>query len=265
LGLIDTPFYVPNLRLEVGKAQAYTRIGWFRSVTNIPHAFAQQTMINELAAALGRDPKEMLLEVIGPSRIVDINKSKYVKDWWNYEDPPSTYPVDTGRLRHVVEVAAEMAGWGKTLPKGEGLGIAAHRSFQAYFATVVHVVTDSKGNFTVPHVYTALDSGFTINPERIRSQCEGAAVQGLAIAKNTNINFVNGVNQTDNFDKLKLARIDEAPLHVEVHIVEANPDVPSCGVGEPGVPPFAPALCNAIFAATGKRIRHLPIGDQLKT
>jgi isoquinoline 1-oxidoreductase subunit beta len=265
MGFIDNPFHIANLRCENGKAEAHTRLGWFRSVSNIPHAFAVQSMAAEIAAALGRDPKDMLLELIGPDRIVDPRKSAHVKNYWNYGDPPETYPIDTARLKRVAERAAQAAGWGGALPKGEGLGIAAHRSFLSYVATVVHAKVDEHGRLSVPNVYTSIDCGFHINPERIRSQIEGAAVMGLALAKHSQITFKRGRVEQGNFDGFVVARIDEAPLNVHVDIVPADWTVPAAGVGEPGVPPFAPALCNAIFAATGKRIRTLPIGNQLAT
>ena len=191
----------------------------------------------------------MLLALIGPDRIVDPRKSPGVKGYWNYGDPFETYPIETARLRRVVETAAQSAGWGKSLPKGEGLGIAVHRSFLTYVATVVHAAVDAKGNLSVPNVYTAMDCGFHINPERIRSQIEGAAVMGLALTKNSAVTFKNGRVQQQNFDTFMVARIDEAPLDVHVDIIPADWSVPSSGVGEPGLPPFAPALCNAVFAA----------------
>jgi isoquinoline 1-oxidoreductase beta subunit len=264
MGFVDNPFAIPNLRCENGQCQAHTRIGWFRSVSNIPHGFAVQSMVAEVAAALARDPKDVLLELLGPDRIVDPRKSAEVANYWNYGDPPETYPIETGRLRRVAEIAAEQAGWGKQLPKGEGLGIAAHRSFLTYVATVVHAAVDDKGALSIKQVDTAIDCGFHVNPERIRSQIEGAAVMGLALAKHGQVTFKDGRPQQNNFDGFVVARIDDAPLNVRTHIVPAGWDVPSSGVGEPGLPPFAPALCNAIFAATGKRIRNLPIGGQLK-
>jgi len=265
MGFIDNPFDIPNLRCENGECAAHTRIGWFRSVSNIPHGFAVQSMASEIAAALGRDPKDVLLELIGPDRVIDPRKFHGVKDFWNYGDPVETYPIETARLRQVAELAAVQAGWGKSLPKGHGMGIAAHRSFLTYVASVVQVVVDKDGNLSVPRVDTAIDCGFHVNPERIRSQIEGAAVMGLALAKNSQITFKAGRTEQKNYDGYVVARINEVPLDVHVHIVPADWSVPSSGVGEPGLPPFAPALCNAIFAATGKRIRALPIGNQLAT
>ena len=262
LGLIDTPFNVPNLRLETGEAVAQTRIGWFRSVNNIPHAFAMQSMVAELAHELGRDPKDFLLEMIGPARIVDMRKT-VTSELWNYGDPWDTYPVDTGRTRRVVERVAKEAGWGRQLPKGHGLGIAVQRSFLSYVATVVEVAVDDKGNVMVPRVDTAIDCGFVVNPERIRSQIEGAAVMGLSLAKLNQITFKNGRVQQNNFHDYEVLRIGQGAMDVRTHIIAATINDPSSGVGEPGVPPFAPAFINAVFAATGKRIRNLPLGNQL--
>ncbi len=263
MGFVDLPFDIPNIRCENPEAAAHTRIGWLRSVSNIPHAFAVQSMVAEIAHATGRDPKDMLLELIGPPRIVKMNAS--VQKLWNYGEPLDSYPNDAGRLRRVVEVVADKGGWGRSLPKGHGLGIAAHRSFVSYIATIVEVAVSDKGELTIPRVDTAVDCGTFVNPERIQSQMEGAAIMGLSLAKHGEITFKDGRVQQSNFDDFPVARIDESPAVTNVHIVPADPDVPPSGVGEPGVPPFAPALMNAIFAATGKRIRNMPLGKQLET
>ena len=262
MGLIDMPFEIANIQCENPEAAAHTRIGWFRSVSNIPRAFAVQSMVGEIAHATNRDQKEMLLELIGSPRIVNLSS---VKDPWNYGEPYSSYPIDTARLRKVVELVAEKGEWGRSVPKGHGLGIAVHRSFVSYIATIVEVAVDEKGKLTVPRVDTAIDCGTFVNPERIQSQLEGAAVMGLSLAKYGEITFKDGKVQQKNLDDFPVIRIDESPRVTNVYIVPPGPETPPSGVGEPGVPPFAPALVNAIFAATGKRIRALPIGKQLET
>ncbi|MEI9987329.1 MAG: molybdopterin cofactor-binding domain-containing protein [Aliidongia sp.] len=209
MSLVDVPFDIPNIRCETGEAAAHTRIGWFRSVSNIPHGFAQQCMVAEIAHELGKDPKDFLLEIIGPARIVDTAKT--TKEFWNYGDPVETYPNDAGRLRNVVDLVAEKSNWSETLPPGRGRGIAAMRLFLTYVATVVEVEIDAKGNISVPRVDVAIDCGFHVNPERIRSQFEGASVMALSLAKYGEISFKNGRVEQGNFDSYQVVRIDESP------------------------------------------------------
>ncbi len=258
MGFTDTPYAIANLRAENGEAVNHVRIGWMRSVANIYHAFAVCSFADECAHAAGRDPKDYLLDLIGPPRIVDL-KAQGV-DYPNM-GPIETYPVDTARLRKVIEMVAEKSGWGKrTLPKGHALGIAAHRSFLSYIATVVEVAITPDGKLSIPRVDTAVDVGMIVSPDRVRSQFEGAAVFGASLALMGEITATAGKIDQSNFHNYPVARMNEAPFETHVYIVDS--DAPPAGVGEPGVPPFAPALCNAIFAATGKRIRDLPIGKQ---
>ena len=227
-----------------------------RSVAHIYHAFAIHSFVDELAAKAGRDRVEYILDLLGPDRKVPIEPvgMKY----WNNDQGQDTYPVDTARLKRVVELVAEKSGWANKKPqKGRALGIAAHRSFLSYVAAVVEVVVDERGRVTIPRVDIAIDAGRIINPERAKSQLEGAAVFGTSLAMMGEITAADGRIVQSNFNNYPVARMPEAPLVTHVHLVPSNA-LPA-GIGEPGVPPIAPAITSAIFAATGKRVRELPI------
>ncbi len=259
MGLTDLPFDVPNIRAENGAAEAHVRIGWFRSVSNIYHAFAAHSFADELAHAAGRDPLEFLLELLGPGKVIDL-KAQGV-DYSNYGAPLDRYPVDSRRLRRVLEVAGERAGWAnRARGNGRGMGIAAHRSFNSYVASVVEVEIDSRGVLRVPRIEQVVDAGTIVNPDRVRSQFEGAAVMALGLARSGEISALNGRIRQSNFNDFQVARMNDAPLVTNVHFIDS--DALPTGVGEPGVPPVLAALGNAIFAATGKRIRELPLSRQ---
>jgi len=253
-GWTDIPYDLPNLRVENGPAKAHVRIGWLRSVANIYHAFAIQCFTDELAQAAGHDSLDYLLDLIGKPRTIDFEGVKYP----NYGASMDAYPWETGRLRRVTEMVAEKSGWGKRKHgKGTGIGIAAHRSFLTYVATVVEVEVNDQGEVRIPRVDTALDAGLIVNPEATRAQFEGAAVFGTSVVRSGEITATKGVIDQSNFQDYPVARIGEAPQQTNIYIVDS--DAPPAGVGEPGVPPFVAAFCNAIFSATGKRVRDLPI------
>jgi isoquinoline 1-oxidoreductase beta subunit len=261
LGILDMPYAIPNVRVEACKAIAHTRIGWFRSVSNVPQAYAVSCFMDELAHAAGRDPLAFLLEALGPDRIIDMTKTGAVKPVENYGATWEEHPNDIARHRRVLQAVAKEAGWGKKVPKGEGMGIAVHRSFLTYVASVVHVRVSSKGVVSIPRVDIAMDCGYAVHPDRVRSQCEGAVIMSLSNAMTSELSYANGRTVQKNLNDYKVLRMNVAPKVIKVHLTHAGG--PIGGVGEPGVPPVAPALGNAIFAATGKRIRTLPLGNQL--
>jgi isoquinoline 1-oxidoreductase beta subunit len=225
-------------------------------VCNNYHAFAAHCFADELAAAAGRDRVEFLLDLLGPGRILDL-KAQGV-DYSNYGAPIEKYPVDTRRLRRVLEVAAERSGWAKRKSGGgSGIGIAAHRSFNSYVASVVEVEVDAKGGLKIPKVTQVVDAGVIVNPDRVRAQFEGAATMAVGLARTGEITATGGKINQNNFNNFQVARITDAPYQTDVHFVESEA-LPT-GVGEPGVPPVLSALANAIFAATGKRVRELPL------
>jgi isoquinoline 1-oxidoreductase beta subunit len=255
LGLLDAPWNVPNMRIETCDAKAHLRIGWLRSVCNVFHAFGACSFVDELAHAKGKDPKEHLLEVIGPARKIDPanDDAKYT----NYGQDLAIHPVDTGRLSAVARKVADMAAWGRELPEGHGLGIAVHRSFLSYVGAVAEVSVNEQGKLLVHELWIAIDAGTVINPDRVHAQLEGAGIFGMSLTLHGELTTENGAVVEGNFDTYPMVRMSEVPAAIHTHIVES--DAPPGGVGEPGVPPIAPAIVNAYFAASGKRIRELPL------
>ncbi len=256
LGFTDMPYDVPNMRAESGPAEANVRIGWFRAVCNNFHVFASGSFVDEMAHAAGRDPLEYLLDLLGPGRNIDLKPQGV--DYSNYGVPIEAHPIDTRRLRKVIEVAADKAGWStRKTGNGRGMGIAAHRSFNSYVASVVEVEVDARGGFTVPRIEQVIDAGLIVNPDRVRAQLEGAAVMAVGLARNGEITAAGGRIRQGNFNDFPVARMSDAPVKVNVTMIDSG--APPTGVGEPGVPPVIAALGNAIFAATGKRVRELPL------
>lgn len=254
LGFTDLPFDVPNLLCEKGEAEAHVRIGWLRSVCNVWHAFAASSFADELAAVAKKDPLEYLLALIGPDRHIDPKADG--AEYENYDNPLSSYPIDTARLKKVTEVAAKAIGWGQPMPKGRGLGIASHRSFLSYVAVACEVEVTPQGQLKIPRVVIALDCGKIIHPDRVKSQMEGSVVFGVSLALMGEITAKDGKIVQSNFNDYPVARSTDTPLAIQVELLDSQ-ELPA-GTGEPGVPPVAPALANAIHAATGKRLRSLP-------
>jgi isoquinoline 1-oxidoreductase subunit beta len=253
MGVTDLPYAVKDLQCESCPAPSKIRIGWLRSVCNIFHVFATSSFVDELAQSAGKDSAEFLLEALGPAQELKLGKDV---TYPNYAKPLSEYPIDIGRLRGVVE-RVKASAWGREVPKGHGLGIAAHRSFQAYVAVVVEAAVDEEGRVSVPRVDIAIDLGTVVNPDRVRAQMEGSVIFGLSLALTGEITVKEGAVVQSNFHDYPVQRIHEAPKTINVTIVESE-DLPG-GAGEPGVPPMAPALANAIFAACGQRLRDLPL------
>ena len=253
-GVLDMPYDIPNVSCESNNANAQVRVGWLRSVANINHAFAIGCTLDEVAEKRGVDPAQNLLDLLGSDRNIDM--ASYSKDFWNYSEKLEDFPWNTARFRNVIEEVKKISGWGKEMPAGSAMGIAAHRSFLSYVACVVEVKVES-GKIKIPKAYYAVDCGVAVNPERVKAQFEGGAVFGASIALKSKITVKNGAVQQSNFDTYEVARITDAPIETEVYMVPSN-EKPT-GVGEPPVPPFTPALCNALYRITGKRIRQLPI------
>ncbi len=237
------PYSAGNYRIEYVLAKSSAPRAWWRSVADSSSGFVVESFVDELAAAAKADPLEFRLRLIGDARKIPDFTS------------PNSDPLDTARLKAVLQLAADKAGWGKPLPKGLGRGIAGHFSFHTYAAMVIEAGVKD-GAVRVARVVAAVDVGRAVNPEGVRAQVESATIYALTAALKDAITIDRGRVAQSNFHNYQMLRMRETP-RMEVHIVPSN-EKPT-GIGEPCVPVTAPALCNAIYAATGKRLRRLPI------
>jgi isoquinoline 1-oxidoreductase beta subunit len=233
-GAADIPYSIPNILVDLHSPSFEVPVNWWRSVGHSHNAFVVEGFLDEVAHAAGKDPFEFRRALL----------------------------ADKPRHRGVLEMAAEKAGWGKPLPAGVGRGVAVHESYGSFTASVVEASVDNKGKIRVHRVVTAVDCGMHVNPDCIAAQMESAAVFAISAALYGEITLKNGRVEQGNYDSYPILRIGDMP-RVETHIVPSR-EKPG-GIGEPGVPVVAPALANAIFAATGIRVRSLPIrADAMK-
>jgi isoquinoline 1-oxidoreductase beta subunit len=260
-GVLDLALAVPNVTAEICDATAYTRIGWLRSVYNIFQAFSIGSFVDEIAQAKGADTRDVWLELLGPARqmsLADLGVAKLP----NYGQPLEKHPVDAGRLRNVIERVTRASRWSERGRDKRSLGLAAHRSFLSYTAVVASVVKRPNGNLAVDEVWVAFDPGTIVNSDRVRAQLEGSVVFGMSLALYGGVTMKNGAIEQNNFrGGGRIVRINEAPRRTWIDLVESH--AAPGGVGEPGVPPVAPAIANAVFALTGQRVRELPLSKSM--
>src|SRR6202163_1999026 len=241
------PYQTPNYRVEYTLAKSSVPRAWWRSVEHSTSGFVVESFADELAAAAGADPLKFRLQLIGDARKIP-----------DFTNPKENKPLDTTRLKGVLQLAAEKAEWGKPLPKSIGRGVAGYFSFESYTAAVAEVSVD-KGKVRVHRIVYAVDCGRPVNPSGVVAQVESAAVYALSALMKDAITIDHGRVQQANFNDYDMPRMSEMPK-IEVHLVASKED--PTGIGEPGLPVVAPAVGNAIFAATGKRLRRLPIGSR---
>ena len=241
------PYQTPNYRVEYTLAKSGVPRAWWRSVEHSTSGFVVECFVDELAAAAGTDPLEFRLRLIGGDRKIP-----------DFTNPKEGKPLDTARLKGVLKLAADKAGWGSPLPSGVARGIAGYYSFESYTAAVAEVSVKN-GTVKIHRLVYAVDCGRPVNPEGIRAQVEGAAIYGLSAALHDAITINGGRVVQTNFNDYQMPRIAETP-RTEIHIIPSTEE--PTGIGEPGLPVVAASVCNAIYSVAKKRIRRLPIRSE---
>ena len=238
------PYQTPNFRVEYALAKSAVPRAWWRSVEHSSSGFVVESFIDELAVLAGADPYEFRLKMIGGDREIP-----------DFTNPKEGKPLNTARLKEVLKLAAEKGGWSSPLPNGVGRGIAAYYSFETYTACVAEVSVENRA-VKVQRIVYAVDCGRPVNPRGVRAQVESAAIYGLSAALHDAITIKGGRVEQANFNDYDMPRIPETPK-TEVYVVQSA-EQPT-GIGEPGLPVVTPAVCNAVYSLTRKRIRRLPI------
>jgi CO/xanthine dehydrogenase Mo-binding subunit len=238
-GALDIPYAIPAIRVDFAEVEAPTPLGWWRGIQIVPNVFARECFLDEVAHALGKDPLQLRLELLGDQGILKFDHDE----------------ADIRRLKKVLQVAAEKAGWGRKLPAGHALGLACHAYDGRTYAAEVAEVSVTNGHLHIHKVTCAVDCGFAVNPSGLEAQVEGGIAFGLS-ALFTQITWEKGRTVQTGYQDFPLLRLGDMPT-IETHIVPS--DHPPSGIGEPPVPLAIPAVLNAVFAATGKRIRRLPL------
>ncbi len=259
LGFADLPFALDHLSCESHAAESHVRIGWVRSVSNIHHAFGIGSFVDELAVKTGTRNTDMWRKLLGKGGRVDPSATGF--KYGNYDAPLDQYPIEIKRYLHLIDVLEKSTDMHKALPKGQGWGFSIHRSFVSYVAVATKVEVKD-GAVKVLDMHTAIDCGLAVNPDRVKAQMEGSMVFGLSIALMGGITVKDGMVEQSNFHDAQVARMHQSPP-ITVHIVQGKDELPG-GVGEPGLPPVMASVTNAIFAASGQRIRDLPVSKVLR-
>ena len=254
MGVLDLPLDIPNVSMETHSTKEHVRIGWLRSVYNINHAFAAQCFVDELAAEARIPTPDMLKKIIGPPRALTSDETGAPIP--NYGRDLDEHPVDVGRWHRVIDRVREMSGYDVDTDDASAMGFAAHASFNTYVAVVVRVSRDPRGGPKLEEAWVVADPGRVINRDRVIAQLEGGFVFGATIALYGNVTLKDGAVEQTNFRDYRLLRMHECPRHIHTELITEG-EAPG-GVGEPGVPPVAPAIANAWFALSGERVRELP-------